>query len=458
MQRLRSSVSDMVFPALVGPDTARLLALEFQLERSQWLPPQALLGEQLRQLRIVLDHAAQTVPYYRELFAERGWTVPAELTPESFRNVPASARHAIANAGERLRSERLPAGHGRTRDVVTSGSTGQPVHMLSTELADFFGLALNLREYLWHGRDFSRKQGAIRWHPKDVARAPEGARFTNWGRGVHPFYESGPACVLNVATPLAQQVAWLERERPDYLISFPSNLEALARHCLEHRSELRFLEVRTVGETVSAVQRALYAQAWGCKVVDMYTCEEAGYLALQCPIHDHYHVQSENVLLEIVDEAGRPCAPGRPGRVLITALHNFATPLVRYELGDYAAFGEPCGCGRGLPTLARVYGRTRSRVVYPDGRSEFPYLGEHGQVRDLTGVEPRAFQFIQRSVEEIELRLVVEREFTAEETLKVARHFQETFGHPFRITITYWDEIPKSGRGKFEEFVCEVAS
>jgi phenylacetate-CoA ligase len=144
--------------------------------------------------------------------------------------------------------------------------------------------------------------------------------------------------------------------------------------------------------------------------------------------------------------------------VLISTLHNFATPLLRYELGDYAAFGESCGCMRGLPTITRIHGRKRNRMIYPDGRSEFPYLGEHGQIYKLTGVRVRAFQIVQRSVEEVEVRLVTEREFTADETDRISRLFQGNFGHPFRITITYWSEIPKSARGKFEEFVSEVDS
>ena len=89
----------------------------------------------------------------------------------------------------------------------------------------------------------------------------------------------------------------------------------------------------------------------------MYTCQEAGYLALQCPDYPHFHVQSENVLLEVVDDVGQPCGPGEVGRVLITSLNNFATPLIRYELGDYAEVGAPCPCGRGLPVLKRIMGR-----------------------------------------------------------------------------------------------------
>lgn len=458
MRLPRSIVPGLRFPALPNVQGTRLLAMQYQLERSQWLAADALLQHQLAQLKEVLDHASRTVPYYRELFATHGLTVPAELDLEFLRTVPISRRAAIRDAGDALRSERVPPEHGRTRPVVTSGSTGQPVRMLGTEMTNFFWHAFALRDHLWHGRDFSRKLGAIRWAAKDSFKAPEGQRWPSWGSIVDPVFESGPSCMLNVATPLTEQIAWLLRERPDYLLSYPSNLDALARHCLDGGIELRFMEVRTVGETLNAEQRALYERAWACKAVDIYTSEEAGYLALQCPSAVQFHVQSENVFLEIVDDEGRSCATGEVGRVLITTLHNFATPLVRYELGDYAAFGERCGCARGLPTITQIHGRKRNRIIYPDGRSEFPYLGEHGQIYNLTGVRVRAFQIVQRSVEDIEVRLVAERELSADETEKIARRFQGNLGYPFRITITYWSEIHKGGRGKFEEFVSEVES
>src|SRR3546814_3537656 len=135
---------------------------------------------------------------------------------------------------------------------------------------------------------------------------------------------------------------------------------------------------------------------------------------MQCPDHEVYHVQSENVLLEVVDDDGRPCGPGETGRVLITSLHNFATPLIRYELGDYAEVGSPCACGRGLPVIKQVLGRKRNRLILSDGRSEFPYLGDHEEFRAIT-TKVREFQYIQRSVDVIEKLMVVSEPLTASE-------------------------------------------
>src|SRR5215510_10900500 len=100
-------------------------------------------------------------------------------------------------------------------------------------------------------------------------------------------------------------------------------------------------------------------------------------MALQCPDHEHYHVQTECILLEVLDTHGGPCAPGRAGLVVATPRHAFAMPLVRYVVGDYAEVGPPCPCGRGLPVLARIMGRTRNRLVLETGESYWPSFGTH---------------------------------------------------------------------------------
>jgi phenylacetate-CoA ligase len=166
-------------------------------------------------------------------------------------------------------------------------------------------------------------------------------------------------------------------ENPEYLITVTSNARALARYCGEHGMRPRNLrQVRTYGETLHADIRAICKAAWDVPVIDIYSCAEGGYLALQCPDHEHYHVQAEGVWLEVLDEKGRPCASGEIGRVVITPLHNFAMPLVRYDIGDYARVGPPCVCGRGLPVITEVMGKTRHMLRLPDGNVRFPRFGE----------------------------------------------------------------------------------
>ncbi len=446
-----------VLKSALDPSAAAMAALLKQLEATQWLPAATILERQLEKLHKVFEHARRTVPSYTKLFADTALGNQSGFTLDFLRTLPITTRSMVQQADEQMRSQALPPGHGKTYPKTTSGSTGHPVKLLGTDVTKRMWAALTLRDHAWHQRDFSRRLGAIKWASRGTCEPPDGYREATWGAAVDQLYESAPAAMLNVTATLPEQVAWLLREKPGYLISYPSNLAALAAYCIQQKTLFPdLLEVRTIGETLTPAQRSLFRSAWGVDTVDLYSCEEAGYIALQCPEHAHFHVQSENVLVEIVNEAGAPCGPGESGRVLLSSLHNFATPLLRYELGDHAVFGEACPCGRHLPVITQVLGRTRNRLILPDGRSEFPYLGEHGQVHRLTGVHVLAFQFVQHSVEEVEVKFVTDRVFTREETEKVTRMVQENLGHPFHIRLTRCEAIPSSARGKFEEFVSLV--
>ncbi len=452
-----SGVSGCAFPALPQTANALQLSLQFQLEQSQWWSAERLQSEQFRQLSLVVRHAAANSPFYRSHFAAHGVTIPTLLDEDAWGKIPVTTRAQLQAAGEAWPSTHPPKEHGPLSFSTTSGSTGKAIRFARTSATIALWQAFALRDHLWQKRDLSAKLSAIRWLPRGEAEAPTGRAAANWGPPIAGLFPGGPFSILNVVATLPEQLAWLKREKPDYLASFPSNLRALADYALRHGEALpKVRSLRTIGETVTPETRRFLTETWGATLADIYTCEEAGYLALQCPGTGHYHVQSENVLVEIVDETGHPCPPGKSGRVLISSLNNFATPLLRYEIGDYAEFGEPCACGRGLPVLRRILGRRRNRLHLPSGENVFPYLGEHGQILQLTGVKVREFQCVQHDLRRVEVRLVADRVFTAEEESKAAATMRENLGHPFEIFYTFHQAIERGPRGKFEEFVSLI--
>ena len=458
--QIKSAILNQQLIALPAPQNAIRLAMLFQLERTQWLPPVEIRQLQLNQCKIILKHAQATVPYYHELWAKAGINIPETLSEEFFAQLPITRRQDIQEAGERFVTKSLPPEHGKIDFATTSGSTGRPVRFGRTGLTNLCWLVFAMREHLWHERDFLGKLCAIRWAKLGVAVAPDGLGSPNWGDVIDPIFPSGPTTLLNVTAKLSEQLEWLHREKPDYLISFPSNLSALSQYAQLNGLKLpQVRQMRVVGETLTAEMRKFLADSWNTSVVDMYTCEEVGYLAAQCPQAEHFHVQSENVILEIVDDHGRPCPVGVTGRVLITSLNNFATPLIRYELGDYAEFGPPCACGRGLPVIKQIHGRKRNRLIMPDGENRyslFPYLGEHGQIASVTGVKVKQFQCVQHTIQRVEIKLVTERELTLEEQSRVTQLMQGHLGYPFEIFYTFLEDIPRGPNGKFEEFVSLV--
>jgi phenylacetate-CoA ligase len=129
--------------------------------------------------------------------------------------------------------------------------------------------------------------------------------------------------------------------------------------------------------------------------------------------------------------------------------------LIRYSLDDYAEVGESCDCGRGLPVLKRILGRSRNMMVLPDTSKRWPVVGAL-TIADVAPVEQ--IQVIQHTLELVEAKLVTRRNFTKNEEQKVIQVLQESLGYPFDINLTFVDEIPRSKSGKFETFICLVES
>jgi phenylacetate-CoA ligase len=184
--------------------------------------------------------------------------------------------------------------------------------------------------------------------------------------------------------------------------------------------------------------------------VDVYSCEELGPIALQCPSREHYHVQAENLYVELLREDGTPCGQGELGRVVVTALHNFPMPLLRYDLGDYAEAGEPCACGRGLPVLRRIVGRVRNMARDPTGRHFRPAIAFGGWLE----IAPiRKLQLVQHTLMNIEMRYEMERELSARECERLAELLTESFGYAFRFAFTRVPRIERTPGEKYEDFI-----
>lgn len=429
-----------------------LYGLLTQLDQSQRWSAERMLAEQLQQLGRLVEYAASHSAFYREQLAE---VDPATLTRETLLDIPLLTRSQLQENNASIDCAVLPQGHGAVEEAMTSGSTGSPVCFRKTALVSTLWNALNMREQLWHGRRYDRVSASIRWRGDASGLAPDGEAFTDWGLPVSLFYASGPSYFMNSSVDVAAQIDWLRRLQPSYLMTHPSNLRALLAQLGSDETRLEnLLEVRTVGESISAQLRGEVREQLDVRLVDLYSSEELGYIALQCPEQDHYHVQSESVLLEILRDDGSPCALHEPGRIVISSLRNYATPLIRYEIGDYGEWGEACSCGRGLPVLKRIHGRVRNMLLHPDGSAHWPNFGFRKFI-DVADI--RQFQLVQHTLDRIEFKLVVNGALTAAQEARLREILQQNLGHPFEVDISYHTALARSASGKFEDFVSMLS-
>lgn len=452
----RSATEGIRWPGLPGAEGSGILALLYQMQQTEWLPPAAIEAQQYHQLSSLVVYAARRVPFYRERLAAAGIEAGRRVTPQAWRRLPLLTREEIQHFGEKLRCDPSPKGHGRIAEVSTSGSTGKPVTVLANRVVNRVWNAVTLRDHIWHGRSLDTKFAAIRKIKGHDTRDRRALSFKSWNPPVTEVFETGPGSLLSINTPLEEQVKWLQEEDPAYLLVYPTNLAALLG--IVRASGVTFpglRQIRTMAEIVTPGLRQDCREVLGVEIADMYSAQECGYFALQCPGHEHYLVQAETMLLEVLDEAGEPCGPGETGRVVVTPLFNFAMPLLRYEIGDYATVGGPSPCGRGLPVLERILGRVRNMLVCPDGGRVWPAFG----TRRLVKLAPvRQYQFVQLDRTTVEARLALHRPFEGEEERKLTAHILSTLPEGMDLRLTLVDEVPRSPGGKYEDFVSLVRS
>ena len=200
--------------------------------------------------------------------------------------------------------------------------------------------------------------------------------------------------------------------------------------------------------------RARLVRMLGLPIEDNYSSQEAGIIALQCPAGELYHTMAESLVVEVLDDRGRACGEGEIGRVVLTDLHNFASPLFRYDIGDYAEVGGRCGCGRTLPTLRRVLGRKRNLMMKADGSRFLPRAG----FETFDQIAPiQQYQVIQHALDEIEFKLVSVEPLSPSQEDALAATLRQALEFAGRIRVTQSRErLPDSRAGKYEDFICRL--
>ncbi len=449
--------SDYSFPVLSTSQATSMWVLASALLANEWCDHSEIEARQLGQLRSLLQFAAQRSPFYASRIRACGLDPGAVRRIEEFRRMPLLTRADLQDNFEQIRCRDLPPSTQVRGELATSGSTGSPVRLLSTNITSLMWVAMNVRDHVWAGLDPHGSLVSIRHCPEGThqAHTEEGLRVDNWGGSFGGSFCTGPAYLMDIGQDVEAQLALLIRADADYLLSYPSNLEALGKVLVEREVNLPRLKlIMTVGEVLLQHVRHRIEAAFKTRVWDLYSCVEVGYLASQCPRGEGYHVHEENVLFELLNEDNEPCEPGEPGKVVVTALMNYASPIIRSDLGDYAvAMSEPCPCGRGLMGLKEIIGRQRGQLRLPDGRVKYnAYLS--AVLRDVGQV--RQFQVIQHSRDRVEVFIVPMEGFGDEEKRKITEEFHTFFECPIQVSFTLVPRIERTVGGKYLDFVCKV--
>ena len=437
----------MVWPAFPPEAGQAMLAAQFQFDQSQWWPAERMREKQFRQLRLLIAHATANVPHYRDHLMRAGLSAPEDVSPETFLRWPVLDKRELQADATRFEATSMPAGHGEWRLVTTSGSTGEPLRAATTDAAIFVQHALVLRSQLWYGFDFRKKYGYLSLYD-------EPGSFPDWGPPANAVFRTGRSTQMRATNDLGEQLDWICREMPEHLKAHAVTIRAVLEESRRTgRIPKGIRNIIVYGQVLPHGTRELARELWGAALFDVYSSNEFGSIAFQCPEHPELHVQSEHVYVEILRDDGTPCAPGESGRVIVTDLQNFAMPLIRYDLRDHARLAAPCPCGRGLPVLGEILGRSSQIAVDPTGRR---FLG-HLNLEFWTTVAPiTQRQVVQQTPSRLEVCYVAQRDLSPDEESEIARHIRIAMRYNYEIAFTRLARIARNAGGKFDDFVSIV--
>ena len=204
--RYTSKIEGVCWLAMLSRRGAAVMAMMRQLDESQWWDEDELRAEQNRQIALLVEHAYKSVPYYRKLWDSIG-KIPDPASDEWLR-VPVLTRKALQASGQDLVASDMPATHGKTRVVNTSGSLGMPVKLHATDVTGFMWEVFTMRDHLWHERTFKEKLAVLRFLPDDKVIYPNVLNLSGWGSIAGEIFNTGPAKLLNIRSNINDIIRW----------------------------------------------------------------------------------------------------------------------------------------------------------------------------------------------------------------------------------------------------------
>ena len=440
--------SGLLFPLhewIKGHDSVRRRR---DLERSQWWPREQLERHRVERLRAFLTAAGRRVPYYRDLFARCGFDPPALTSISELARLPLLGKPEIRADVDRLKAD----GHGALMRYTTGGSSGEPLVFFMDRARKSHDVAAKWRATRWWGVDIGDRELVVWGSPVELGAQDRIRRLRDTLMRSHLL----PAFEMSAAN-LDSFIDTIRRVRPAMLFGYPSSLSLIAQHARSRGVALDRLGIRVAfvtSERLYDEQRALLSSTFGCPVANGYGARDAGFIAHECP-QGRLHLSAEDLIVETVQPDGTPSLHGEPGEIVVTHMATPDFPLVRYRTGDIGVLSDaPCPCGRTLPTLAEVQGRSTDFVVAQDG-TVMHGLALIYTVRDLPGVAQ--FKIVQQSLDRTEVQLVTTPAFAATDEQRIEREFRARLGAEVEVAVQRVAEIPPERSGKHRYVVSKVA-
>lgn len=416
------------------------------LNESQWWSLQDQKEYQNEKLRIIVRHAYETIPYYREVMSQRKLCPSDIKTTDDLPKLPILTKDILRKRHTDLISSEYP--NSKRVYGKTGGTTGKSLVLISdagTQPRQWavwwrhrmrFGLELNDEFIVFAGRSVI---------PLSNLNPPFWRR--NW-----PLRQTYVSIHHMTEKNMAALADYLIQRQVKYYSGYPSGVYLVAKYLLDNNIRLPHPpEIVTLGaETLLPHQQQTIAEAFNCDVTDQYGASEQCGNISDCE-HHHYHADMEFGAIEFLPLSG---VPANVRRIVCSGFWNFAMPLIRYDIGDIATLPETeteCPCGRKSPIVERIDGRIESYIITSDGRQ----LGRLDFLfKDTPAIEEA--QLVQERISEVAIRLVCNAQYSTQHEKKLLADCRRYLGDSIQIHFEYLEEIPRSANGKFRQIISTV--
>ncbi|GMU37790.1 MAG: AMP-binding protein [Phycisphaerae bacterium] len=419
-----------------------------QIEREQWRSPVEVRLLQMRRLRSLLRHAVRNVPFYT---ARHKPTSRAERDGEPDR-LHLRALPTLSKQDIRAHTDELiwPESPGRLRPYSTGGSSGDPLRFFIDRPRQASDAAARILTHRWFGVDAGHRELFLWGCPIELTRTD---RLRAWRDGL--FNHRLLSAFDLSRERMREYTDVFRRFRPRCLFGYPSTLSRWAEHLMTYEETLPIGCLRAVfvtGEVCDPVQRRTLERCFQVPVADGYGSREAGFIAHQCPAGS-MHVIASEVLVEVLD-GDRPAREGEFGEIVVTHLHAFGMPFIRYRTGDFGRLlPGRCPCGRGWPRMDAVQGRRTDGIHLPDGRFMHG-LAVIYVLRETPGIEH--FQVRQTSDFALEVQVVACEGAPSDVLRRVESGLRRVVGDQIPVRVRRTATIERAASGKHRPVISDV--
>jgi len=420
-----------------------------ELERSQWLSPSGIQGLQLVKLRKLLAVAYTHSPWHRARLEQAGLRPDCTASVADLRRLPCMDKLDAAAYRDEIVWRDVPGGAFKYN---TGGSSGQPLIFNFGRWRQASDAAGRMRARRWWGVEPGEPEAYLWGAPVELNK-------TDWVKTLRDRLIN--QLVLNAfamsSARMDRYLDALESFRPRCIYGYASSVALLAAHAKERGRKPRLPQLKvvcTTGEPLFDHQRALIGEVFGAPVANEFGSRDIGFTAHEAP-HGQMLLMSESIILEVLDAAGQPVAPGEMGEAVMTGLCSDAQPFIRYRTGDMVRMStEPDRAGRGLHVIAEVVGRQTDFLVRADGTIMHALAGIY-VLRATEGVAE--FKLIQHDLRDLEVQVVPGPRWQAESAQAIDAGLRQRLGDDVRVTVRLVDQIAPEASGKHRYVVSRVA-